>query len=604
MAWLNTIELRKKYQDKDFREAFNELYKLRLFFKEALVPSDYKAPRRLRDAISLTEQGQLWLSRILNGVIDITQDEAKVALFIKLFHQELFVDPAETKSEVIKAVLDSEILGERIRYPWIHDRLLYDRFFDMFPSQTRELSYVETLKLLENTPQGVFQVRDSVVGPFGVLDSLGHRFMPPVRRAPLWHCSDPSCFAEHLVLFATGESKIAEAVNYITNQCEKAEGRCSEWDGFFEHIKFEKVQYYDDMYLWTLPCLLINAFSEREIRSILKELIDRNSEEIRQRFPKSTRFKDILSGTSENISRRLKRAQSFQLILLMLDESIVQCVEYLIENRIINIPATETRTSGPMQIRDGWLGTTCECSRFGVRSVSPEIALARLKRLIKQTCVKEKDSEDLEWKLRYVAGETMYEKLDNYVYAQDPKRIVRDLVLSNPTHIQQAFQLLRYGQFELPSTPEEEDRLVEKILWKLGFNVRLYPTHQHLFWKRIDKFLETVRNCGTYNEYDKELIRSSGVNFFVSLEEILDYSLSFTTWALLSDHYGKTKFRCNFDEARNFMASRLNGLRWGSNEPLEFDPAAKNTLYPLIQGFRLLADLCNTILDSTLTDET
>jgi len=149
----------------------------------------------------------------------------------------------------------------------------------------------------------------------------------------------------------------------------------------------------------------------------------------------------------------------------------------------------------------------------------------------------------------------------------------------------------------LPASPEEEERLVEKILWKLGFDIGLYPPHQRLFWDRLDKLLEAARTYTTYNQHDRESIRSAGVNLFVSVEEILDYSLSFTTWALLSDHYGVTKFKCNFDEARRFMASRLNGLRLGSNEPLEFDAGGKNTLYPLVQGFAVLAQLCSEIIE-------
>jgi hypothetical protein len=77
---------------------------------------------------------------------------------------------------------------------------------------------------------------------------------------------------------------------------------------------------------------------------------------------------------------------------------------------------------------------------------------------------------------------------------------------------------------------------------------------------------------------------------------VLDHSLSFITWALLSDHYVGTKFKCNFDEARSFMAVRLSGLQLGSNEPLRLDPTGKNTLYPLIQGFAVLAQTCKELL--------
>ena len=45
------------------------------------------------------------------------------------------------------------------------------------------------------------------------------------------------------------------------------------------------------------------------------------------------------------------------------------------------------------------------------------------------------------------------------------------------------------------------------------------------------------------------------------------------------------------------MATSLNGQRLGSNEPLVFDPNGKNTLYPLVQGFALLARVCSETIE-------
>jgi len=535
--------------------------------------------------------------RIQEAVRDISLSEIHLALFVEFFNHELLIDVTTTDSGTICKVLDAEIVNGRITYPWVYDRILYDRFFDMFSERKDNLSYLETAKLLQDTPQGVFQVRDVIVGPFGVLRSSCHRFLPPVQNVPLWHCPDPSCQALHPVNLSTGKSKVSEAASFISDESNRTGEPPSEKFSFSPTL-LGAGDYHDDMHMGKFPWLLVNAFSQTEIKNILSRLIDQYSKEIRERFPKTRRFKGTLSGSGENISERLTKAQCFQLILLMPDDTIVGCMESLIDEGVINIPATETRTPGVTYGRSGWLQTNCECSRFGVRSVTDkfEIALARLKRLIKEL-YKEEELAQLQWKLRNVEGEDIYEKLDRYVHTEDPKRIVTDLVLTSPSHIQRAFKNLRYGRFVLPSSPEEEERLVEKILWKLGFDVELYPPYQRLFWDRLEKLLKTVRTDSTYTEHDRELIRSAGVNFFVSLEEILDYSLSFTAWALLSDHYGITKFKCNFDKARRFMASCLNGRRLGSNEPLAFDADGKNTLYPLVQGFAVLAELCSEMIE-------
>lgn len=82
------------------------------------------------------------------------------------------------------------------------------------------------------------------------------------------------------------------------------------------------------------------------------------------------------------------------------------------------------------------------------------------------------------------------------------------------------------------------------------------------------------------------------------MEQILNYSLSFITWTLLSDHYLETMFRLNLAQAQEFMAMRLSGISIGETK-LEFDPAGKNTLFPLILGFDILANLCRKMLDES-----
>ncbi len=164
--------------------------------------------------------------------------------------------------------------------------------------------------------------------------------------------------------------------------------------------------------------------------------------------------------------------------------------------------------------------------------------------------------------------------------------------------LERAFQLLGPGHFEIPNSHEEELRLVEKILWKLGFAVRRYPSYLPRFWQRLDNFLGTARQFTSYGEHERELIRASGVNFFVSLEEVLEHSLAFSAYALLNDHYAVDRdyrFRCSLVNARQFMVSQLNGRSMGSGRPVHLDSSGRNTLYPLIHGFGVLAALCTEV---------
>lgn len=587
--------LKDKCTDKDFKKAFVGLFALREFLSECIVSEDFRPPDNLYKAICLTSAGEEWASRIKAKLEDISQSEIRLALFVKFFCKDILVDIMTTNYEQIREFLNSYIIGGIIRFPWVYDRVLYDRFYEMFPTVEERLSYEETFSLLKNTPQGVFQISNMVTGPFGILASSCQRFLPPVRTVPLWHCPDPSCGAMHPVLLSTGNIKVSNAINLVSTDRDEDEIPSAS-SAFFGGI-LDRPDYYDHMSTQCFPWLLINSFSHTELKCILASLIDQYSEQIRERFPTNKRFKDLLTGSGENIANGLTKAQCFQLILLISDYDIIRCIELLIEEDLIHIPPTETRVIGYVYGERSWLEISWECSRFGLRAVptKEDISVARLKLLIEHVYL-DKELQQIEWKLRLIPGQNINEKLDTYVRSEDPKHIIKDMILDSKEHLQDAFNKMQYGMFRIPSSKEEEDSLIDKILWKLGFDIRLYPSYEQLFWNRMEKFTDVATSYSSYDEGVKDLIRSASVNFFVSLEEVLEYSLSFITWVLLSDHYRVTHFKCDLNEARQFMVSCLNGRQLGSNKPLELDPSGKNTLYPLIQGFAVLAELCNKII--------
>ncbi len=413
-----------------------------------------------------------------------------------------------------------------------------------------------------------------------------------MRSAPLWHCSDPACRALHIVTLDTGQSKVSEAVDFLQKECTEEQGPPSEWHGLLPH-SITTADHYDDMHPGVLPWLLIDGFGEAEIRAIVSEVVSHYTGELRR-----TLADDGVLPKSGSDLDRLSEAECFQLALLAGDETVAQCIERCIEDRCIVLPPTETRSPRVALSSPGWYDLTWQCSRHGVRAVSTNtnLGLLRLKRLIASAHESNGQLAEPEWRLRHTDGDTINEKLDNYVRHTDPRVAVREIILSSQDRLQSAFSLLRYGWFSVPSSPEEEECLLDKMLWKLGFDIPLYPEHQRLFWQRLDRLLEVARTGTDYNENDRESIRGAGTNFFVSLEEVLDYSLSFSAWALLSDHCEVARFTVNFDSARRFMASQLSRRKSPSGGRIVFDPGGKNTLGPLAVGFVCLAELCTDLL--------
>jgi hypothetical protein len=131
----------------------------------------------------------------------------------------------------------------------------------------------------------------------------------------------------------------------------------------------------------------------------------------------------------------------------------------------------------------------------------------------------------------------------------------------------------------MPRDKTEEAELVDRIMWKLGFGIQTFALENKRFGSSLSAF-------------------SAAVNFFINLEDVLKRSLSFSVWLCLSDHYGHTHFRFNPRKLQGIIYRTLSAgqLHSTSAELVEFDPAGHDTLYPLIRGFKILADVCDNYI--------
>src|SRR5262249_7766035 len=130
------------------------------------------------------------------------------------------------------------------------------------------------------------------------------------------------------------------------------------------------------------------------------------------------------------------------------------------------------------------------------------------------------------------------DRLDAYLSYVTPDEAVRTLVFESQPRLEAAFASLRWGRFVVPTNPQDENRLVDRILWKLGLNVASFPTILPTFWSR----LETLRTLAQelpepYQETEREALRGPGTNVFVAVEELLDAAACYSAWALLHDHW-------------------------------------------------------------------
>jgi hypothetical protein len=596
-----TEQLLKDYPEKDFVKNFQKIFDIRWFFLKGLRCKDYIPSEAFEDAISLTPYGETFAEFLRTKDRDLNESEISFILFAHLYHEDLIIDIFNTNVEEIEKALDNQIIEGNLIYPWISDTILYDKYYHNFEGELKALSFEESLKLLRDTPNGVYQAGEYLIGPFGLLKSSCKRMFLPTLNIPIRSCSNPVCDSVHKIIISQNEdNRLMKAWNMVKDKMRDSGIESSHWSGYaFDHLKDdEDYAYYDDMKLREFPNFLVGAFNLAEFKLILMHLIDTHSKEIRSLFPKRSKFRGLFEGNSDYITNNLDKNHCLQLILLLNDSKIVNTIESLIDKTIIEIPATEKRISKiPLSEKYGWIDTNIECSRNGIRTIegSGTLALARLKRLIKEIYNNKDNEELLDWKLSNSEGRSLLERLDKCIYYSDPELILSDLIMDSPLHLKATFKLMKYGNFTIPRTSEDKIKIIKKLLWKIGFNIYLYPEYINLFWDRYAKFISLLGSdeCQEYDERKMELIRSSAVNFFVSLEQILGYSLSFSTWALLSDHYLDTHYKLNIDIAQSFMASKLTGNGEGK---LTFDPSGKNTFYPLIMGFSCLSNICANMM--------
>ena len=181
-------EIKTEFDDSVLRSNFIWGYSLCILLEHCLIREDYQAPQLLSTQIVLSKDGEEMAMALRKKFPEVPEADLKLALFVKLYCYDLFIDLQKTSMLEIENAISQDITNGSIKYPWVFDRLLYDRFFENFPNPNhqRALSYEETLILLENSPQGVFQVQDFIVGPFGILRSNFKRELLPTTSAPLW----------------------------------------------------------------------------------------------------------------------------------------------------------------------------------------------------------------------------------------------------------------------------------------------------------------------------------------------------------------------------------------------------------------------------------
>lgn len=586
---LTAAQLHDRWSTPKELDRLSDILDLREFLLQCVIKADYTISDGLNSAIVLSDYGD-WLQREL-GKKKIPIKESRLLCLLELFHLDVLVDIERMDPARLAKAIGEELKQNRIYLPFSHGPDLYRRAAELFPDERQSLGSTDTMRLLDGMPTGVFHLGRWISGPYGLMESLQRRLLAPTLSVPLQHCHDVACRRVHRVVLETDQTAEINEHRWAASKVLESESpEASDFGIFFGEVFRDDGQTYDDFNTGSLPLLLGDSLSEFELRQVLVRAIDANP---RLRIEYKKFGLNVTDAAKFAVS--LGRAELLQLLLVDSDHAIISSLDWLVAQGEIVVPDGEIRR--PVLFPNAAMGafaSQVEISNHGCRVYSRnQIAPLRLRRLIDKIYASDdvNEAEELSWLLRSVPGVTLAERLDEFLRTASPRRVVDELVLARKAHTEIAAIELRID-LSL-GTDMQRSELVERILWKLGFDVAGPERLQDRFWQLHEELGQSARSAAVSTTVNEEAMRGLSANYFEQLEMVLSDSLAFTSWVLTSDHWtAERPFHYDDDTCRSIGLRTVElsscNVDGADKSALEF--SEKVTLYGLSRGFGILAD--------------
>jgi len=575
-------ELAAMYPDAEWRRKLLELLSLVAILRECIIENNYKPSEKLTSAITLNDAGTKLMTQLITKE-SVNARDAKLLTLLALVHIDPFVDIAGIDLERLREAISDEMLSGALKYPEIFGRTLYDRAAIMFREEREYLNHEDTLKLLDDTSQGVYQSGHYLLGPFGIFRRDFHRRLGPTTSIPLQHCADSGCAAVHRVQLSTSiEAGVNRSRPALHKVLELMSEEPSEWNGFISDLSELDSNSYELSDSATLAHLIGDAFSDHELIA----LIVYSSTHGRGALQEAVRAFG-LQGRVDEIAVDLERGQALQLLFMLDDDELARLVDGAVRESIIIIPKDEVRRpkiNG--RARSSAWGLRSQVSRLGTRQVGSDRALPvlRLSALARSLfdIGSNEEMEDLAWILRAAIGDTSHEKLEEFLRVTEPAEIIEVLILSRKASATKVCNVLRIPM------DQDDQMLRDSILWKLGFPLPRSRDFRDEYWFLHDRLESLAKTANVDITSTAAGLRATASDYFVSLEHFLFDALSFATWALLYDHFDSDEPFVFFEDvAVQFTIETLNESVQIEDDGLAL--SAEPLLSQLVEGFTRLS---------------
>jgi hypothetical protein len=568
--WRSYEEMREALSQRPDLDSLKQAFCLSTIAQRAVYPESFEPDTHWATVVVPSTEGESLLKAIGDS------DLSRLALFGLFYHHDSLIDPVASDLSGIRQLIEDSILTGNILLPHITGRELYDKFNDEFSTnRTDHLDPPDVMRLLEGTPVGVFQVGALVTGPLGILESSEMRWIPPTAAPPLWHCSDTGCNALHRVWLRSGHRPLLDHYDRLQRAAIESSGLPSEWMAPLR----TKLMRPDDrraeiLFADILPFLASCVVGEDRREVLLAVLSGDRRNEIRHRLELSPRGNEFTNLSAKDLSSRLTPEERLQLLAVQHTRELVQVTDDLILQRRLVVQPEELRRASIAPPTTSRRDLRTEMSSYGLRSPGRR-PLIRLKTAIERAYRDIDEIEDLRWRVRASENVSTSAALSSFIEREGARTAVAELV----TPERRVFETIASEVLFSASQDDTIEGRTTRILWKLGFNIPRYGGALSLLRRRLDEFNQCLLTLGSAeSETDRESIRCSGVNPFVSLEDYLERLVGFNSWLCSCDHFVGTRFAYNRVDAVAAVPEVLGAPLQSGDATFSWNLSGDNTL--------------------------
>lgn len=577
--WKQPSETLKYLKGLDSSDRLSKLYSLSRAWETAFFKPDYQASSTWSDLLVFCSSSEKLLKIHFPDEMENKNPDFFLATFGYFFHHKIFFDYLKCDLDGIAKLLNDEILDKKIKFPHRFGKDLYNKYNATHPNPSQYINHSDSLELLSDTPDGIYHCGHYLLGPLGNIFTKEHRSVYPSLVLPLWHCDSVSCNKTHFASFIPSkDTAVVDYYSKIEQVLQGSLGGRTDWHQSLVNLERSEVIIRRDYAflleticdtitgneLNALTCHALNGAHKNYLRNILKQCESTSSLE---------------RNRAELIAEKLGSNEKLHLLLCLEDTVLIEYIDTLIANKEIIVPTSEVRT--PKFVSSNKNNNfPCQISSLGIRSKMP-VPMMHLVSLILSGYEKNGLETELEWKLREFSGLSKKDALVSYIQTKGPEQAVTNLVLTSSALTKHICTSVKLSQ----NLVHESSKIsIDRLMWKIGYTPAQYDDLLERLLKRLSQFEDQLTELDKIRtEDDRDRIRSSGVNLFVSLEEFLDKFIAYNTWLLAYDHYGEGKFKFDIAKARTCVSEILT-----TDAQPKWSPNGDNALGVLLHYLSLL----------------